>query len=190
LLHRIRSSDYLQVHVRFNQIIKSLGAHLAMFVAHLVLWALLIHFVFPQPRMIPKNRYELGPLNEWTTHSSLPTQLIRNRELAAIAFPHNNAPAYGLAMMESKYCGKWDVSIFPSSVDYFLTCTDSGAIGSLERMEGRPNEQSSHIHEIRQVNRHDVPPAEEGRYVPCHIICPAAMLTYLRIRLPSVGWKH
>ncbi|KAJ7805848.1 SNF2 family N-terminal domain-containing protein, partial [Mycena leptocephala] len=36
-------------------------------------------------------------------------QLIRNRELAAIAFPHNNAPAYGLAMMESKYCGKWDV---------------------------------------------------------------------------------
>jgi hypothetical protein len=35
--------------------------------------------------------------------------LIRNRELAAIAFPDGNAPSYKLAILDPKYCGKWKV---------------------------------------------------------------------------------
>ncbi|KAJ7353609.1 RAD26-like SNF2 family DNA-dependent ATPase [Mycena albidolilacea] len=36
-------------------------------------------------------------------------QLIRNRELAAIAFPDGNAPSFKLAILDPKYCGKWKV---------------------------------------------------------------------------------
>ncbi|KAK7055149.1 DNA excision repair protein ERCC-6-like 2 [Favolaschia claudopus] len=36
-------------------------------------------------------------------------QLIRNRELAAVAFPNGNAPSFKIAMMDPRYCGKWKV---------------------------------------------------------------------------------
>ncbi|KAJ7145823.1 P-loop containing nucleoside triphosphate hydrolase protein [Mycena epipterygia] len=35
--------------------------------------------------------------------------LVRNREYAAIAFPDGNAPAYGTAIMQPRFCGKWTV---------------------------------------------------------------------------------
>ncbi|KAJ7041189.1 P-loop containing nucleoside triphosphate hydrolase protein [Mycena alexandri] len=36
-------------------------------------------------------------------------QLIRNRELASIAFPNGQAPPYTVAIMDKQYCGKWAV---------------------------------------------------------------------------------
>ncbi|KAJ7778517.1 P-loop containing nucleoside triphosphate hydrolase protein [Mycena metata] len=44
--------------------------------------------------------------NHLGTHSY--PQLIRNRELASIAFPHG-APSYTVAIMDKQYCGKWAV---------------------------------------------------------------------------------
>ncbi|KAJ7482264.1 RAD26-like SNF2 family DNA-dependent ATPase [Mycena galericulata] len=36
-------------------------------------------------------------------------QLVRNRELAAIAFPDGDAPTFGVAILDKRYCGKWAV---------------------------------------------------------------------------------
>ncbi|KAJ3572782.1 hypothetical protein NP233_g2852 [Leucocoprinus birnbaumii] len=36
-----------------------------------------------------------------------PEQTARNRALADIAFPDGNAPKYGAAIMQTRYCGKW-----------------------------------------------------------------------------------
>ncbi|KAJ7468628.1 P-loop containing nucleoside triphosphate hydrolase protein [Mycena latifolia] len=36
-------------------------------------------------------------------------QMVRNRHLASIAFPDGDAPSFGVAIMEKKYCGKWAV---------------------------------------------------------------------------------
>ncbi|KAJ7777535.1 RAD26-like SNF2 family DNA-dependent ATPase [Mycena maculata] len=36
-------------------------------------------------------------------------QLVRNRELAATAFPDGDAPTFQVAIMQTKYCGKWAV---------------------------------------------------------------------------------
>ncbi|KAJ6619061.1 P-loop containing nucleoside triphosphate hydrolase protein [Mycena sp. CBHHK59/15] len=41
--------------------------------------------------------------------SDTPEQLIRNRELVAIAFPEGNAPTFGTAILDTQYCGKWAV---------------------------------------------------------------------------------
>ncbi|KAJ7260962.1 P-loop containing nucleoside triphosphate hydrolase protein [Mycena haematopus] len=38
-----------------------------------------------------------------------PEQLVRNRELAAVAFPDGNAPSYTLAILDPRLCGKWKV---------------------------------------------------------------------------------
>ncbi|KAJ6476254.1 RAD26-like SNF2 family DNA-dependent ATPase [Mycena sanguinolenta] len=38
-----------------------------------------------------------------------PEQLIRNRELAAVAYPDGDAPSYKLAILNPKLCGKWKV---------------------------------------------------------------------------------
>ncbi|KAG6837763.1 hypothetical protein H0H93_001690 [Arthromyces matolae] len=38
-----------------------------------------------------------------------PEQIIRNRALAELAFPDGDAPKYGTAMMQPKFCGKWTV---------------------------------------------------------------------------------
>ncbi|KAL0952740.1 hypothetical protein HGRIS_006971 [Hohenbuehelia grisea] len=41
--------------------------------------------------------------------SDSPEQTARNRELAEIAFPNQEPPKYGTAMLQPQYCGKWAV---------------------------------------------------------------------------------
>ncbi|KAJ7160738.1 P-loop containing nucleoside triphosphate hydrolase protein [Mycena filopes] len=38
-----------------------------------------------------------------------PDQLVRNRQLAAMAFPNGSAPSYTMAIIDKGYCGKWTV---------------------------------------------------------------------------------
>ncbi|KAF7373355.1 DNA excision repair protein ERCC-6-like 2 [Mycena sanguinolenta] len=43
------------------------------------------------------------------TPTDTPEQLIRNRELAAVAYPDGDAPSYKLAILDPRLCGKWKV---------------------------------------------------------------------------------
>ncbi|KAF5345800.1 hypothetical protein D9756_010881 [Leucocoprinus leucothites] len=79
---------------RYMSILIKLSNHLAL--------------ILPGPNDSPEQVHRLILIDptKWKFYISI-HQIARNRTLTDIVFPDGNAPKYGAAMMQPRYCGKW-----------------------------------------------------------------------------------